>query len=176
MLQRFLTIVCVVLSVSSISPVYAEVSTPKGDVLLADEAAIDFKNSSIGGIKPYMSERQVRRILGKPSTRKRIRASSCGEAPTTTIYYTYKNIKIELGENDDKTTSVSSIETTSRSYRTDKGIRVGDSITKAKAVYATLQESSNNDGMWFSPQLSLAIATNKQGIITKITLGYETGC
>jgi hypothetical protein len=176
MLQRFFTIVCVVLSVSSISPVYAEVSAPKGDGLSSEEIKISSKNSAIGGIKLDMSGQQVRRILGKPLKRKRIRAASCGEAPTTTLYDTYKNIKVELGESDDKKTYVHSIETTSRFYHTDKGIRVGDSIAKAKVAYPTLQESSNNDGMWFSYQTLFAVATNKQGIITKITLGFDSGC
>jgi hypothetical protein len=173
MFQRFLTIVCVVLSVSSISPVYAEVSTPKDDGVSADEVEISSKNSSIGGIKRGMLEQQVRRILGKPVKRQRVKTAYCGD-PIVLVNYTYKNMKIELYE-EAGTTKVNKIEISNRFYRTDKGIRVGDSIKKAKAAYPTLNVAEDSD-TWYSAQTWFAITANKQGIITKIALGYDSGC
>jgi hypothetical protein len=169
MLQRFLTIVCVVLSVSSISPVYAL----KGDGLSADEVAISSANSSIGGIKLGMSEQQVQRILGKPVKRQRLKTIYCGDT-IVSIYYTYKNMKIELYE-EAGTTKVDRIEVISRFHLTDKGIRVGDSMVKARTAYPNLLVAEES-GISYSPQTRFAITANKQGQITKIVLGYETGC
>jgi hypothetical protein len=171
MLQRFLTIVCVVLSVSAISPVYAEVIA--GDGLSAEEVTISSKNSAIGGIKQGMSEQQVQRILGKPIKRQRVKTPYCGEEMVF-IYYTYRNIKIQLFE-DAGTTKVDIIEVSNRFYRTDKGIRVGDSIKKAKTAYPTLKAAEDSN-TWYSMQPWFAITANKQGKITKIALGYEMGC
>lgn len=161
----------VVLSVSAISPVYAEVIASDG--LSAEEVAISSKNSAIGGIKQGMSEQQVQRILGKPIKRQRVKTPYCGE-DVVFIYYTYRNTKVQLFE-DAGTTKVDMVEVSNRFYRTDKGIRVGDSIEKAKTAYPTLKRAEDSN-TWYSTQTWFAITANKQGKITKISLGYEMGC
>jgi hypothetical protein len=171
MFQRFLTIACLVFTASTISPAYAD--GQRIDGLSWEQVETGSQNSSIGGIKRGMSEQQVRSILGKPVKRQRVKTIYCGD-PIVLIYYTYKNIKIELYE-EAGTTKVDQIEMINRFYRTDKGIRVGDSITKAQAAYPTLKKSEDSN-TWYSLQTWFAITANKQGIITKIVLGYETGC
>jgi hypothetical protein len=172
MFQRLLASFCIALSVASISPVYA---APHQTAMLQSTSTDSYrKTSSLGGIKFEMSERQVYKILGKPLKRERLRLEQCGEPAATYIYYTYKNSEVELSEYQGKI-GVKSVKTTDRRFRTNKGIRVGDSIKKAQAADPSLQKSGN-DGNLISVENFFLMETNKQGKITSISLGYESGC
>jgi outer membrane protein assembly factor BamE (lipoprotein component of BamABCDE complex) len=87
MISRFVAIVCVALSVSVIGSLSAEISVAQGDGLSAEEIAVSSKNSAIGSIKRNMTERQVQRILGKPSKRQRVKESYCGETLVSVYHH-----------------------------------------------------------------------------------------
>lgn len=180
MFQRLFTSVCIALSVASISPVYA---APHQTAMLQAKPS-PLKNASLGGIKFNMSEREVQRIMGKPTKRKQSKLEQCGEPAVTYVYYTYKNFQVELSEQEEEGgIVVKTVITTDRRFRTNKGIRVGDSIKKAQVADPTLAKvdrSGSGDAdykkfdIWASPDF--LIETNKRGIITSISLGYESGC
>jgi hypothetical protein len=182
MFQRLFTSLCIALSVASISPVYA---APHQTAMLQSEfPASPSPNSSLGGIKFNMSERQVQRILGKPRKREQSRLEQCGEPAANYVFYTYKNLQVELNEHQGKT-FVGKVITTDRRFRTNKGIRVGDSIKKAQAADRTLAKVDRSDSndpedkkfdTWTSGETMFLMTANKRGIITSISLGYESGC
>ncbi len=173
MFQQFLTSLCLALSIVSISPVYAQ--QHQSALLQAESTySLSRKTSSLGGVKFYMSERQVYKIIGKPLKREKLKLEQCGEPLSTYVFYTYKNSQIQLSEEQGKI-GVTTFKTSDRRFLTNKGIRVGDSIKKAQAADPSL-EKAGNDGMWISPETLFLMETNRQGKITSISLGYESGC
>jgi hypothetical protein len=171
MFQRFFTSLFIALSVASISPVYA---APHQTAMLQSESAYSLRQtSSLGGIKFELSERQVYKILGKPLKREQSKLEQCGEPAATYVFYNYRNSEVELGEYQGKI-GVKSFKTTDRRFRTNKGIRVGDSIKKAQSADPSLQKA--NGDTWISSETWFLMETNKKGIITSISLGYESGC
>jgi hypothetical protein len=182
MFQRLFTSLCIALSIASISPVYA---APHQTAMLQSEStAPSFQNSSLAGIKFSMSERQVQRIIGKPRKREQTKLEQCGEPAATQVFYTYKNLQVELREQQGGI-GVAQVTTTDRRFRTNKGIRVGDSIKKAQAADSTLAKVDRSDSndpkdkkfdTWTSGETMFLMTTNKRGIITSISLGYESGC
>jgi type II secretory pathway component PulK len=177
MFQRLFTSLCLALSVASISPVYA--APHQAAMLQSQSTNASLKNSSLGGIKFSMSERQVQQLIGKPRKRQQSKVEQCGEPPTTRVLYTYKNLEVEL-EGDQGKFGVTEVKTTDRRFRTNKGIRVGDSIKKAQAADPTLIDpsltTSGADNVWASGETMFLMETNKRGIITSISLGYNSGC
>lgn len=138
----------------------------------ANKPSIDVAKVLIGSLKLGMNEKQVTRLLGKPiSSEKEPGVSNCYWNTSTSIKYRNLNILIADG-------SVDAITTTSKSYVTNEGIRVGDPISKAKKIYGrkfgseqairTKEDYSiaylnaNNGGISFK--------ANQQGIITEIDL------
>jgi hypothetical protein len=172
MFQKLFMPFCVALSIISNIPVWA---TPDQVSLMQSTPTTEpeklYKKSSLGGIKFEMTEQQLQRLYGKPLKRKVLKTLECGEAPITQIFYTYKNINVELTEVD-KIGIVTVAKTTNRRYRTDKGIRVGDSIKKAQAAHPDLERYvlSNN---WSSENSFYLMKTNGRGIITELHLGYS---
>jgi hypothetical protein len=172
MFHKLFSPFCVALTILSASSVWAIPdqasllqSTPK------PEPEKFYKKSSLGGIKFEMTEQQLQKLYGRPLKRKVLKTLECGEAPITQIFYTYKNINVELTEVD-KIGIVTIAKTTDRRYRTDKGIRVGDSIKKAQAAHPDLERYllSNN---WSSENSFYLMKTNGRGIITELHLGYS---
>jgi hypothetical protein len=103
-------------------------------------AGIDLSNASIGGIKYRMSERQVLRKLGHPRARKM--AINClGSIERLQ----YQGLVIDL-EQDGEEKYVTWIEVTVPHYRTDRGVKVGDSIERVLTAYAPAAKlwSDNN--------------------------------
>jgi hypothetical protein len=172
MFQRLFTSLCIALSVASISPVYA--APHQTAMLQTGSTAVSFKNSSLGGLKFDMSERQVQQLMGKPRKREQSKLEQCGEPAATRVSYTYKNLQVELGEDQGKV-GVTIVKTTDRRFRTNKGIRVGDSIKKAQVADPSLIKVDNAN-TWVSDKTMFLMETNKRGIITSISLGYESGC
>jgi hypothetical protein len=87
---------------------------------------------SIGGIRVLMTEKQVLNILGKPPSR------STGQLGCTNrlIQLNYPQGEIILEEDVRKNNFyVITVETKTRKWATEKGIKVGDSISKAKKLY-----------------------------------------
>jgi hypothetical protein len=175
MLQRLFTSLYIALSVASISPVSA---VPHQTAMLQSNPTAElpkyYEKSSLGGIKFEMTEQQLLKLYGKPLKRTIIKTLECGEYPKTSVFYTYRNIKVELVEVKG-VGIVTMAETTNRRYLTDKGIRVGDSIKKAQAAYADLQRYPSGS-TWTSENFLYLMKTNKREIITEISLGYNSGC
>jgi hypothetical protein len=172
MFQKLFSPFCVALTILSASSVWAIPdqasllqSTPK------PEPEKFYKKSSLGGIKFEMTEQQLQRLYGKPLKRKVSQTLQCGELPVTQIFYTYKNINVELTEVN-KIGLVTIAETTNRRYLTHKGIRVGDSIKKAQAAHPDLSRFGVSNS-WTSEDFFYLMKTNNRGIITRLYLGYN---
>jgi hypothetical protein len=163
MFQRTLPIVFLFV-MATISPAYAE--NPRVDGLTWDQVETGSKNSSIGGIKRNMTETQVRSILGKPLSRQK---RTINDYCIFKIHYNYKNLKIEF-EKANGQMVVARLVITSRFYRTDQGIRVGDSLAKAQQIYPTLKRLGDSKNIWDSGLTAFGLTVNQQGKITKIEL------
>ena len=141
-----------------------------------DKPLIDVAKVSIGSLKLGMNEKQVTRLLGKPSSSEKEQGvSNCYWTTSTSIKY--RNLDILVADG-----SVDAITTTSKSYVTNEGVRVGDSISKAKKIYGQKFASeqiirtkekysvayinANNGGISFE--------ANQQGIITEIGVSAQS--
>jgi hypothetical protein len=170
MFLRFLTsALCMALITASVSPTYAVSARTS---LLQSESAAEIyrisKNPSLGGIKIGMSEQQVRSILGKPLKIERI-TQQCDDSKV--VFYTYATIQVDLDNvNETSEFKVAGIRTTNPQYQTDRGIRVGDSIAKAKATYP------GPDVRGGYTRSSYSMTIDKQGKITEIILAIARGC
>jgi hypothetical protein len=176
MLLRSISSVFVVVTIAAMSPAYAD---PDRTALLQSESISEinriFKNSSLGGIKVGMSEQQVRRILGRPLKIRRSQYGQCGDDATKHVEYIYRNLRVYFNQADPTAQiKVETIATTDRRYQTDKGIRVGDAISTAKAAYPNLELTPR--GTWLTNTSRYDLKIDKQGKITEIVLGYSDGC
>jgi hypothetical protein len=126
-------------------------------------------NTSIGGIKIGMSLQQVRNRLGKPR-----RLSQAYEPCTGGSLKTLAYDRLSIAG----TSSVLTVFTSNPSYKTDRGVRVGDSIAKAKKIYGKvlLSSSSQEPGilnyMEEGGLLSLSFSY-KNGKITSIRIHMD---
>jgi hypothetical protein len=145
---------------------------PSLAVSQSDKPTIDVSKVLIGSLKLGMTEKQVTRLLGKSSNIKREKDNgTCSWNTSTTMEY--RNLEIFITDG-----SVASISTTSKSYPTNEGIRVGDPISKAKKIYG--RKFSSEDLIRNPEQYSLAYVNdaygglsfraNQQGKITEIAL------
>jgi hypothetical protein len=107
---------------------------PIEKLALSQQGSIVLSDTSIGGLKIGMSEREVIKKLGVPKSRK-IAPNGC--TGTNDISLEYSNLDLYIIEGAKKTdrSYLISITTTNSRYGTNKGIRVGDSIGKAEKVY-----------------------------------------
>jgi outer membrane protein assembly factor BamE (lipoprotein component of BamABCDE complex) len=152
------------------------VPSPSFVVSKADKPLIDVAKVSIGSLKLGMNEKQVIRLLGKPSSNEKEQGiSNCYWTTSTSIKY--RNLDILVADG-----SVDVITTTSKSYVTNEGVRVGDPISKAKNIYGRKFGSeqvirtkekyyvayinANNGGISFE--------ANQQGIITEIVVSAQS--
>lgn len=128
---------------------------------------IDVTSISIGRLKIGMEINTVINLLGQPIQRKRL--NSC-VGNTTNLKY--KNLEIDLL--DDK---IIYINTSSRLYATEKGLRVGDSISKVKAYNKFKSEGINKNSVSFfnSSDGGRLSFLAKNGKITRIIL-LSTSC
>lgn len=85
---------------------------------------------SIGGVRIRMTESQVRSIWGRSVNRSEIRL-----ACLTGFSITYSQSEVVLEKRKGNIFSVFAIKTKNRKWKTEKGIKVGDSISQAKKVY-----------------------------------------
>ena len=110
-------------------------NTPLEKLASNKKGHITLSNTSIGGLKIGMSESEVIKKLGAPKSR-RIAANGC--TGTDDITLEYNNLDIYLLGGSDKTSKsyLSSITTTNSRYITNKGIRVGDLMSKAEKAYS----------------------------------------
>jgi hypothetical protein len=121
-------------------------------------------NECIGKICIGMSTAQVRDILGKPSN------SSKG-CTATTVKYAQGEISIDRGDG-----KVRVIRTQSSRWRTEKGIKVGDNISKAQKAYRLKKDDSSSFSAFSLTGTYLSFAIDKQGEITGISFGSVDLC
>jgi hypothetical protein len=138
--------------------------------LQTEITANNFQKSSLGGIRLNMTEQQVRLKLGKPL--KRIVGHECADEEIVDL--NYKDIKVGLFKHGAEFL-VDRVETTSSRYRTDRNIRVGSSIDRAKAAYPSLRLNEYSH-RWMSYNSQFDMDLNDRGKIVKISLGINTGC
>jgi hypothetical protein len=150
----------------------ASVHSPSFVISQADKPLIDVAKVSIGSLTLGMNDKQVTRLLGKPrSIEKEQGVSNCYWNTSTSIKY--RNLDILIADG-----SVDAITTTSKSYVTNEGVRVGDPINKAKKIYGRKfgSEQAIHDKNEYSVAYinanngGLSFEANQQGIITKISL------
>jgi hypothetical protein len=148
------------------------VQSPRFVISKAEKPLIDVAKVSIGSLKLGMTEKQVTRLLGKPSSiEKEKGVSNCYWNTSTSIKY--RNLEIFIADG-----SVETITTTSKSYATKEGVRVGDPISKAKKIYGSKfgSEQAIHDKNEYSVAYinanngGLSFEANQKGIIIKIGL------
>lgn len=100
---------------------------------------IDSSKISIGGIKLGMKEKDVLKKLGKPKSRTIKYGDFCDLGLYTTTWK-FDGLEIEglSTSNNPSKSEVHQITTSSSSYPTEKGVKVGDRITTALKVYSAL--------------------------------------
>jgi hypothetical protein len=130
----------------------------------------------IGGVAVDMTEKQVVAEWGKPLKRSKVSAA-CFDG----FVLSYQRGQVSLREKD-KNYFATSITTQSIKLKTERGVKVGDDISKAKKLYPTLtsQVISKNDSNWYviNPNRSLVsfqFKTNKHKIVS-IQLDENSGC
>jgi hypothetical protein len=144
-------------------------------IAIADNAPNPY---SIGGVRIQMTEKQVLNLLGKPSSRSTGRIL-CGD--NRFIQLNYPRGKIILEEYIAKNNFyVITVETKVRGWSTEKVIKVGDNISKAKNLYSfgagkiyggewQVQRKINRPGI-------LRFKTNSQQKIISIDLESSYDC
>lgn len=133
---------------------------------------------SIGGVRIQMTEKQVLNLLGKPPNRSTGK-SFCGL--NRFIELNYSQGKIVFEESTRKNNFyVITIVTKTHKWATEKGIKVGDNISKAKKLY-TFTETKRYGGEWHvkgkinRPGI-LTFKTNAQSEIVAVHLVSSYGC
>jgi hypothetical protein len=114
---------------------------------------------SIGGVVVEMSPAQVIKKFGKPLSIKEF----TGCVSTTTLKYKRTNVSIDSAN--------WSISTTDPRYRTDQGVRVGDSISKARRIYNLLISPVPNQ----KPGILEYTETGKQNLQIDLRFGHQNG-
>jgi hypothetical protein len=149
-------------------------SAQKNDSLISQSdksREIDISKISIGRLKLRMNVKEVKKILGQPSQRQQIK-DMCLENATK---LKYNKLEITL-YNPPNPSDIFSISTSNPSYSTSEGIRVGDSIGKAKRAYAKYKSTLNGQNLVYPANMgesSLLFKVDK-GLITEIIL--DAGC
>jgi hypothetical protein len=119
-----------------------------------------------------MTAQQVKAAMGKPLSVAEEKADGvCHWQTGSTL--TYRNLLIFIADG-----VVDSITTTSKTYATKEGIRVGDPITKAQKIYSSkfggeqIIDDSEEYSLSYvnSSYGGISFNADKRGIITKIHL------
>jgi hypothetical protein len=142
----------------------------------SNKKAIDVEQISIGGIKLGMRERDFIKILGKPKSRTIKYDDVCYGSYITT--WKYNNLEIEglSSTNNPSQSQVHQIITSSSRYPTEKGVKVGDNISKAQKAYSNLLSKitrlKNEVLLAYSNDAygGLVFTANKQNSIQQIRL------
>lgn len=138
----------------------------------SNKNAIDVGKISIGNIKLGMKERDIIRILGKPKSRNIKYDDVCYGSYITT--WKYNGIEIEglSTTNNPRQSEVHQIITLSPRYPTEKGVKVGDGISKARKSYSAFISRVNGNNLAYSNDAygGLVFSSSTQGVIRTIRL------
>ncbi|BDA76408.1 hypothetical protein CAL7716_105740 (plasmid) [Calothrix sp. PCC 7716] len=138
----------------------------------SSKKAIDVGKISIGNIKLGMKERDIIRILGKPKSRSIKYDDVCYGSYITT--WKYNGIEIEglSTTNNPRQSEVHQIIASSPSYPTEKGVKVGDGISRARKAYSAIISRVNGNNLAYSNDAfgGLVFSSSKQQVIRTIRL------
>ncbi|NJN12494.1 MAG: hypothetical protein HC815_32870 [Richelia sp. RM1_1_1] len=109
----------------------------------SNKKEIDVTKISIGGIKLGMQEKELIQKLGKPKSRTIKYDDGCYNSYVTTWKYDGLEITGLSDTNNPSQSRVESMFTFSSRYPTEKGIKVGDNISKAQKAYFNLLSQFN---------------------------------
>jgi hypothetical protein len=146
------------------------------DIALSQKRKFDIKRASIGGLQLGISEKEVIKKLGLPKSRK-TGYSPCGDNNYISLKYNGLNIELTANSGTSKF-HVDFITTTSSQYYTNTGIKVGDSMNKARQKYlkGTFNDTQEVDELCFSdPQYNWSgiVFYGKKAVIRSITISVE---
>jgi hypothetical protein len=138
----------------------------------SNKKAIDVSKISIGGIKLGMKEIDIIKKLGKPKSRTTKYDDVCYSSYITTWKYNGLEIEGLSTSNNTSISEVHKITTSSSSYPTEKGVKVGDSISKAQKAYSALSSKKSENNLSYSNDAygGLVFSSNKQSVIREIIL------
>jgi hypothetical protein len=138
-------------------------------IAIADNAPNPY---SIGGVRIRMTESQVRSIWGKPLSRSKVEL-----ACFSGFSFAYPQGEISFESRGNNRFTVFSIATRNRKWKTEKGVKIGDDISKAKKLYPIESNgySKKSDAEWYvkNPTYrpgTLRFRTNENQKITAIDL------
>jgi hypothetical protein len=127
---------------------------------------------SIGGVRIRMTESQVNSIWGKPLSRSKVEL-----ACFSGFSFAYPQGEISFESRRNNRFTVFSIVTKNRKWKTEKGVKIGDDISKAKKLYSITSNgySKKSDTEWHVENSTnrpgnLKFKTNRNQKITAIYL------
>jgi maltose-binding protein MalE len=138
--------------------------------------AIDVSKISIGSIKLGMKEKDITKILGKPKSKTIKYDDVCYGSYITTWKYNELEIEGLSTTNNSNKSQVHMIITSTSRYPTERGVKVGDNISKAQKAYSNLlskfERGEGFDNLAYSNDAygGLVFSSNKQRVIRKIRL------
>jgi hypothetical protein len=130
---------------------------PVTNLAVTKKKAYSLSNFSIGGVVVKTDSAQVIQKLGKPWSVKEF----TGCVSTTTLEYEKTTIAID--------SSNWSFSTSNPKYRTDRGVRVGDSISKARRIYNPLISLAPNQKLGILEYTE----TGEQNLQMDLRFGYQ---
>ena len=138
----------------------------------SSKKAIDVSKISIGGIKLGMKENEIIKQFGKPKSRTTKYDDVCYGAYITTWKYNGLEIEGLSTSNNASISEVHQIATSSLSYPTEKGVKVGEGISKAQKAYSAFSSRFSENNLAYSNDAygGLVFSSNKQRVIREIRL------
>ncbi|RAM53097.1 MAG: hypothetical protein C6Y22_03160 [Hapalosiphonaceae cyanobacterium JJU2] len=139
----------------------------------SNKKAIDVSQISIGGMKLGMKETEIIKQLGKPKSRTTKYDDVCYSSYITTWKYNGLEIEGLSTSSNASQSQVHFIKTSSSLYPTEKGIKVGDRISKAQKAYSAFlsRNDTKNDLVYSNDAYGgLVFSSNKQRRIKEIRL------
>ncbi|MGF1672983.1 MAG: hypothetical protein ACFCUV_04760 [Rivularia sp. (in: cyanobacteria)] len=143
----------------------------------SNKKEIDVTKISIGGIKLGMQEKELIQKLGKPKSRTIKYDDGCYNSYVTTWKYDGLEITGLSDTNNPSQSRVESMFISSPRYPTEKGIKVGDNISKAQKAYSNLLSQFNRgkdlDYLgYYTNEFhgGLSFSSDKEKIIKQISL------
>jgi hypothetical protein len=133
-MYKFLA-VAIPLFISSTSSTIPLSNPPTAKLALSQKGSITLSNTSIGGLKIGMSENEVIKKLGAPKSRK-VEPNECTGTNDITLKYNNLDLYLLRGSRKTNKSYLVSITTNNSRYVTNKGIRVGDLMSKAEKTYS----------------------------------------
>jgi hypothetical protein len=120
---------------------------------------------SIGGVRIQMTEKQVLNLLGKPTNRTTGKLD-CSRNRFVQLNYSQGKIVFEEDTRKNNYYAIT-VETKIRRWGTEKSIKVGDNISKAKKLYI-FTDTKSHGGEW-----QVKGKTNRPGILRFKTNGQQ---